>query len=157
MAELTQAFLEVLQAQGLRAMAARPATLSPRLREGAIAVSVAELETSPGGFSSYLGIYEGKELYGLRLKARVLLEILSPTAMGAGEGRRLLDLALSALSQGVPGVCLGQILTQAPAYDPVEDCFIGKVEASCRGWLCAVPDPSQPGELEHFILKGALT
>lgn len=157
MVELTQAFLSALTGAGIHAMAAREPNLSPRLKQSAVAVSVEQLDAVPGGFCAYLGIHEGQELYGMRLNARMRLDVLSPTKMGAGECRRALDQASGVLSQGVEGVSISQIVTHAPAYDPVGDCFCAKLEAQCHSWLCAVPSQEDPGTLEHFILKGALT
>ena len=157
MVELTEAFLAALTNGGIHAMAARGSNLSPRLKQSAVAVSVETLDSVPGGFSAYLGIQDGQELYGMRLNARMRLDVLSPTKLGAEECRRALDSAAAVLSRGVEGVSICQILTHAPEYDPVGDCFAGKLEAQCHSWLCAVPSQEDPGTLEHFILKGALT
>lgn len=68
-----------------------------------------------------------------------------------------MDLAAGVLMQGVEGVSICRILSHAPEYDPVEDCFSGALEIFCHSWLCASPSQIEPGEFEHFILKGALT
>lgn len=122
-----------------------------------MAVETQELDTSPGGFSSYLGMQDGKELYGMRLQAKMRLNVQSPTKAGAGECRSAMDLAAGVLAQGVEGVSIGRILSHAPEYDPVEDCFTGVIEVCCHGWLCVEAPEEAPGEFEHFILKGAIT
>ena len=157
MVELTEAFVGALTRAGVHAAAAMPPEIAPRLKAPAVGVSAAELETSPGGFSAYLGVQDGQELYGLRLRARMQLDVLSPTALGAAACRAALDSARAVLAEGVEGVSILSVAAHAPAYDPVGDCFRAKLEADCRCWLCAGPDPSDPAELTHFILKGALT
>lgn len=157
MVELTQAFLDALTGAGIHARAAKGTERSPRLEASAVAVSVAELTQSPGGFSAYLGVQDGQELYGMRVQAKMRLDVLSPVQMGAGECRRALDEACAVLAQGVPGVSITGIVSHAPDYDRVGDCFCAQVEVSCRCWLCAASSGSEPGLLEHFILKGALT
>jgi len=155
--ELTEAFTAALTKGGLHASCAREAGLAPRLKHSAVAVEAAEVDAAPGGFSSYLGIQDGQELYGMRLTAKMHLLVRSPTKMGAGECRKTMDLAAGVLAQGVEGVSIGRLLSHAPEYDPVEDCFAGTLEVCCHGWLCAVPSQEAPGEFEHFILKGVLT
>lgn len=157
MVELTNAFLAALTRSGIHASLAREAKLSPRLKHSAVAVETQELDTSPGGFSSYLGMQDGKELYGMRLQATMRLTVQSPTKPGAEECRKAMDLAAGVLAQGVEGVSIGRILFHAPEYDPVEDCFTGVIEVCCHGWLCAEASQDVPGEFEHFILKGVLT
>ncbi len=157
MVELTEAFVLALTAADIRAVAARPASLSPRLKQSAVAVGVQDLESAPGGFSAYLGVQGGSELYGMRLHATVRLDALSPTAMGAQACRSELDRVRAALEQGVEGVSILALTAHEPEYDPVEDCFCARLEAECRCWLCAQADGDDPAELTHFILKGALT
>ncbi|MBE6932483.1 MAG: hypothetical protein E7464_03755 [Ruminococcaceae bacterium] len=157
MVELTDAFLAALTRGGLHARSAREAGISPRLKGSAVAVETQELDTSPGGFSSYLGLQDGKELYGMRLQAKMRLDVRSPVKLGAGECRNTMDLAAGVLAQGVEGVSIGRILAHAPEYDPVEDCFAGVIEVCCHGWMCAEASQEAPGEFEHFILKGVLT
>ena len=157
MVELTTAFLTALQAAGIHARAAKSAELSPRLEGSAVAVSVAELTLDPGGFCDYLGIHEGQELYGRRLRAKMRLDVLSPTAQGAGACRTAVDAACAVLAGGIEGVSITAITSRAPAYDKVGDCFCAAIEADCHGWLCAAPMDTDDGLLEHFILKGALT
>ena len=157
MVELTEAFVAALEAAGVHALAAMPPETAPRLKAAAVGVGVAELEASPGGFSAYLGVQEGRELYGLRLKAKMRLEVLSPASLGAAACRAALDSAREVLSGGVEGVSILAVSAQAPAYDPVGDCFRARLEADCRCWLCAGADADDPAALTHFILKGALT
>ena len=157
MVELTDAFVSTLTAAQIRAVAAKPAALSPRLKQCAAAVGVAELESAPGGFSAYLGIRDGQELYGTRIRASVRVDVLSPTSMGAQACRGELDRVRAVLEQGVEGVSILALTARAPEYDPTEDCFRAYVEADCRCWLCAEADPDDPAVLTHFILKGALT
>lgn len=157
MVELTDAFVAALTKGGLHAKCAREAGLSPRLKGSAVAVEAAEVDAAPGGFSSYLGLHDGQELYGMRLTAKMRLDVRSPTKQGAGECRKAMDLAAGVLAQGVEGVSIGRILCRAPEYDPVEDCFGGTLEVCCHSWLCAAPSQLESGEFEHFILKGALT
>lgn len=157
MVELTQAFLDALTGAGLHARAAKGTERSPRLAASAVAISVAELTQSPGGFSSYLGVQDGQELYGMRVQAKMRLDVLSPVQMGAGECRRALDETCAVLAQGVPGVSITGIVSHAPEYDRVGDCFSAVVEVECRCWLCASGSAEASGTLEHFILKGVLT
>lgn len=157
MVELTEAFVGALQAAGLHAASAMPPELAPRLKAAAVGVGAAELEASPGGFSAYLGMQDGQELYGLRVRARMQLDVLSPAALGAAACRTALDSAREALAAGVEGVSILAVTAHAPAYDPVGDCFRARLEADCRCWLCAGQDAADPAELTHFILKGALT
>ncbi len=157
MVELTEAFVGALQAAGVHARAAMPPETAPRLKAPAVGVGVAELEASPGGFSAYLGVQDGRELYGLRLRARMQLDVLSPAALGASACRAALDGARAVLTGGVEGVSILNVTAHAPAYDPVGDCFRARLEADCRCWLCTGQDPDDPAELTHFILKGALT
>ena len=156
MVELIDAFVGALTAAEVRAVAAKPATLSPRLKQFAVAVTVENAESAPGGFGAYLGIHEGQELYGARLCATVRLDVLGPTASGAGACRAELDRVRTVLEQGVPGISILSMSVHAPEYDPVGDCFTGRLEAECRCWLCAQASQDDPATLTHFILKGAL-
>ena len=121
MVELTEAFVNALCAAGVHAAAAMPPETAPRLKAPAVGVSAAELETSPGGFSAYLGVQDGQELYGLRLRARMQLDVLSPTALGAGGCRAALDSARAVLAAGVEGVSILSVTAHAPAYDSAPD------------------------------------
>ena len=93
----------------------------------------------------------------MRLCARMQLDVLTPVQLGAQECRAALDAVSDALAQGVDGVSISQITTYAPEYDRVGDYFCAKLEVDCHSWLCAVPSQTEPGTLEHFILKGALS
>ena len=157
MVELTQAFVGALAAADIPVIAARPAAMSPRLKNPAVAVGVAQLERAPGGFSAYLGRTGDGELYGMRLRATVRLDVLSPTSAGASACRAALDGVCAVLEQGVAEVSILSLNVREPEYDPVGDCFAGRVEADCRCWLCAAAAQDDPAELTHFILKGALT
>lgn len=157
MVELTQAFVDALTGAGIHTRAAKGTEHNPRLKASAVAVSVEELAENPGGFSAYLGVQDGQELYGMRVQAKMRLDVLSPVQMGAAECRRALDEVCAVLAQGVPGVSITGIVSHAPDYDRVGDCFCALIEVNCRCWLCASSSGSEPGLLEHFILKGALT
>ena len=157
MVELTEAFVSALTQAGVHAAAAMPPELAPRLKSAAVGVGTAELEAAPGGFSAYLGVQDGRELYGLRVKARMQLDVLSPAALGAAACRTALDAVRAVLAGGVEGVTILNIAAHAPAYDPVGDCFRARLEADCRCWLCAGEEQDDPAGLTHFILKGALT
>ena len=157
MVELTDAFLAALSKGGMHACSAREAGLSPQLKHSAVAVEAAEVDAAPGGFSAYLGMQDGQELYGMRLQAKMQLVARSPTKLGAAECRKTMELAAGVLAQGVAGVSICRILSHAPEYDPVDDCFSGTLEVFCHSWLCAQPSQIEPGVFEHFILKGALT
>ena len=82
MVELTEAFVGALTRAGVHAAAAMPPETAPRLKAPAVGVSAAEVETSPGGFSAYLGVQDGRELSGLRsissIRACPLAEITAP-------------------------------------------------------------------------------
>ena len=157
MVELTEAFVAALTAAQIHARSARPAELAPRLKHSAVAVGVKTLESTPGGFSAYLGIQDGREVYGMRLKATVSLDVMSPTATGAEACRREADRVSDVLLRGVVGVSIRSLIAHDPAYDPTEDCFAACVEAECRCWLCVGASQDDPETLTHFILKGALT
>ena len=157
MVELTQAFVTALSAAGIHAVAARPAAVSPRLKRCAVAVGVDKLERTPGGLGAYLGIQDGRELYGMRQRATVQLDVLGPASAGAAGCRAELDRVGQALEQGVEGVGILSITAREPEYDPVGDCFAARLEAECRCWLCAEAAPDETPTLTHFILKGALT
>lgn len=157
MVELTDAFVRALTAAQIHARSARPALPNPRLKQSAVAVDVEKLESAPGGFSAYLGVHDGHELFGARLCATVRLDVLSPVQLGAGECRLAQDRAREVLAQGVEGVSILAVTARAPEYDPVGDCFTARLEVQCRCWLCAGADQDGLPELTHFILKGALT
>lgn len=156
MVELIEAVVSALTAAGLHASAAMPAVLSPRLHSPAIAVGVEELESAPGGFSSYLGMQDGHPVYGLRLHGKLRLDVLSPTAAGAAQCREAMDDAASVLAEGVESVSIYNLTAFEPEYDRADDCFRGKLLAQCRLWLCAGETEAEVGTVEHFILKGAL-
>ena len=157
MVELTQAFVTALTAEGIHAAAARPAALSPRLKHSAVAVGVEKLESAPGGMGAYLGVHEGRELYGMSRRATVRMDVLGPAGAGAAGCRAALDRVCQVLEQGVGGVGILGLTAHAPEYDPVGDCFTARLEAECRCWLCAEAAPDETPALTHFILKGALT
>lgn len=157
MVDLTQAFVTALQSAQIHAAPAKRAVKSPRLGQCAVAVSVPELNAAPGGFSSYLGMQDGQELYGMHLKAVVHLDVLSPVGLGAGECRSAVDAACTALSAGVDGVSITSVVSHEPDYDKTGDCFTAGIDVDCHCWLCAAASEDDPGTLEHFILKGALT
>ena len=156
MVELIETVVSALTAAGLHAAAAMPAAISPRLQMPAIAVGMEEMETAPGGFSSYLGMQDGQPVYGLRLTGKLRLEVLSPTADGAGKCREAMDAAAAVLAEGVEGVGIYNLTAFEPEYERAADCFRGKLTAQCRLWLCADEPEPEVGEVEHFILKGAL-
>ncbi len=157
MVELTEAFVNALHAGGVHAAAARPASVSPRLKQAAVAVGVEKLDSAPGGLGAYLGVHAGRELYGMRLRATVRMDVLSPAAQGAGACRAALDRVCAVLEAGVAGVSILSLVGHGPEYDPTGDCFAARLEAECRCWLCAEAAQGEEPTLTHFILKGALT
>ncbi len=154
MVELIETVVSALTAAGLHAAAAKPATFSPRLQSPAIAVSVEEMETAPGGFSAYLGMQDGRPIYGLRLHGTLRLDVLSPTGEGAEMCREAMDAAAAVLAAS--GIGIYNLSAFAPEYDRTDDCFQGKLLAQCRLWLCESEPEAEVGTVEHFILKGAL-
>ena len=109
------------------------------------------METAP---KTYLGLYQGQEIYGSRTAAEVGLCVLSPAELGAGACRSAMDSVLEALAEGIPGISLLSLTTEAPVYQ--NGCMEGLITLSCRCWLCEAPSQETDVNISQFLLKGAI-
>ena len=152
-----QAILTWLGQMGFQAVRRMPGGVFPELTGAVVAVSVEKAEAKDAGLYSYLGVLQtdGKRtaLYGKRLEAEVLLEVVSPEALGAAACMQAADALLTKLSGGVKGLTITKFSAQECRYVQDGDCFCCKVGAQVQAYLYALANEEET-EFTEFILKG---
>lgn len=150
MEELLEKLLRALEAAGIRAQAALPAKLIPRLREPLTAVGLTRARAVEQGLGRYLGEQDSllsgrRAIYGRTVEATVFFRIASPVALGGRrcfqEANRLMDTLLA----GIDGVDVGQFTQEQCRYDPVTDQFVCTISAEIRARMfLQAPDDPEP-------------
>lgn len=156
---LRQEAVELLNAQGVRAVAAFEPD-SRKVWSGPVAaVSLAKLSCAPGGFQDYLGAqYDGEtgeemEVYGRALEATLAMDIYSPRDGGESACREALDsMAEILLTQGVAGLTVVELESGQTEFLSGSGMYRLPVACRCRGWLTAAV--RQDGEFVDFRVKG---
>ena len=161
MEQLIRAFLQTVEAAGLPAMQAHPATRHPHLKGPAVAVSVKEATGLDGAMARYLGTVEDAELgeralYGLRLQAQVELTALSPRDDSAAACDTVLEQLQAVVLGGIGGISVQGFSCGRSSYDPTIDCFRGTMTVQCIAWLYATAQEEDGAVFENFILKGEI-
>ena len=157
MEQLIEAVLKWLEAQGFCAVRRTPQGMFPQLKGTVAAVDVAGTKMTQAGLYDYLGMMDadGKRVsvYGRKMEAEVLLESIAPRTLGAKACMQQTDRILTALSSGIPGLALGEISTEACAYEADADCFSCKVRAKAQAYIYALANEEET-EFTDFVLKG---
>lgn len=159
MEQIVEAVMAWLKEGGFLAVRRMPEGLWPEAREAAVAVSAAKAETDEAGLYSYLGTMqrEGTQIpvYGKRIMAEVLLEVIAPRALGAQRCTQEADRLLTALSGGIPALAITKTKMQACRYDAEADSFVCELTLCARGYLYALANEEET-EFTDFILKGVV-
>lgn len=160
MEQLIRAFSQAVEAADLPAVRARPADRYPYLKGPTVAVGVSQSTGLDGALARYLGTIDHpelglQELYGLRLQAQVELTALTPRASGAEGCEAVLEQLQAMVLGGITGVTVQGFTCGSGAYDPIADCFCGKLTVQCTAWLYATAQ-EDGAVLENFILKGEM-
>ena len=159
MEQLMQAFLAILKRAGFTAVRQMPQGVMPRLKGPVVAVSLAALDAAQMGFFEYLGKLEREgnivPLYGKRLRAEVLLQVVSPEALGAERCAQEAEKLCTKLSEQLPGIVLTGFSAGPCSYDKTGDFFLCEVKAKASAYLYAEANEEET-EFTDFILKGAV-
>ena len=157
MEQLIGAVLKWLKEQGFSGGRRMPGGMFSQLSKAVVAVGLGKAEAKDAGLYSYLGQTErdGKSvsLYGKRLEAEILLEVLSPVSLGAKGCMQEADRLLTKLSGGVPGMTLGEIAVEGCEFRADEDCFGCKITVQAGAYLYALSNEEET-EFTDFMLKG---
>ena len=159
LANLRQAAVELLNENGIRAVAAFEAEGRKKWAGPVVAVSLARVVCAPGGFKDYLGTRrdeatgEEEELYGRGVEVTLSLDVYGPRDGGESACREVLDeMAELLTSQSVAGVSVRELESGQAEF--LDGCGLYRlpVRCVCRAWLTAAV--REDGEFVDFLVKG---
>ena len=157
MEQLIGTVLKWLKEMGFSAGRQMPGGTFLPLEKAVVAVGIGKAQAQDAGLYSYLGLTElgGKSvsLYGRRLEAEILMEVLSPASLGAKGCMQEADALLTKLAGSIAGITLGKISVEGCRFLADEDCFGCKVTVQAQAYLYALSNEEET-EFTDFMLKG---
>lgn len=159
LAGLRQGTVDLLNGQGIQAVAAFEADGRKRWSSPVAAVSLAKVVCEPGGFKNYLGTRyneesgDAEEVYGRAVELTLTLDIYGPRDGGEGACRDVLDeMAELLMARGPNGLAVREL--ESGPVEFLDGCGMYRlpVQCRCQAWLAAVT--SQDGDFVDFIVKG---
>lgn len=155
MDQLTTLLYRAMKEEGLTAIEAFPARTFPRAKTPFITVQTAAAQTQEAGLYRYLGMLDGRELYGRRLLATLQCDIYSPTSAGGSACMQAAQQLAALFLRGVEGLDIVRLTIGGCAYDPDADCFTSRVCAEVRAYAYATANADGTA-FEKFTLKGEI-
>lgn len=161
MEELLDQILRALNNAGIRAQAALPSKLIPRLKAPMTAVSIVGARAVEQGLGRYLGEEDDaasgrRAVYGRMLEATAAFRIASPVLLGGGrcfeEANALMDVLLA----GIDGLQIREFSQEQCAYQPETDQFVCVVRAKLLARMLPAPAVRTEDDVADFILEGAI-
>ena len=156
---LIDAVTAALEQAGLKAAAAIPKGVMPRLSEPVTAVVLEQAELRQAGLFSYLGILDDPqrgqtELYGKKLEAVIMLDTFCPVQKGADACQdRTQALCQLLLQKGIDGVQVESFSADQCCFDSASSCFRQKLRLKTRAYVYALR-AGEEEEFTDFTLKG---
>ena len=157
MEQLIDAVLTWLKGAGFQAVRRMPEGEFPELSGAVVAVGLEKAEATDAGLYSYLGVTEmdGKtvSIYGRRLEAQVVMEVVSPENLGAKACMEASGALLTKLSGGIPGLTVTKTVMEGCRFEADMDCYCCKMTATALAYIYALANEDET-EFTDFMLKG---
>ena len=157
MEQLIDAVLTWLKGAGFQAVRRMPEGEFPELSGAVVAVGLEKAEATYAGLYSYLGVTEmdGKtvSIYGRRLEAQVVMEVVSPENLGAKACMEASSVLLTKLSGGIPGLAISKTVMEGCRFEADMDCYCCKMTATALAYVYALANEEET-EFTDFMLKG---
>lgn len=157
MEQLIDAVLTWLKGAGFQAVRRMPEGEFPELSGAVVAVGLEKAEATDAGLYSYLGVTEmdGKtvSIYGRRLEAQVVMEVVSPENLGAKACMEASGALLTKLSGGIPGLAISKTVMEGCRFEADMDCYCCKMTATALAYVYALANEEET-EFTDFMLKG---
>ena len=157
MEQLIDAVLTWLKGAGFQAVRRMPEGEFPELSGAVVAVGLEKAEATDAGLYSYLGVTEmdGKtvSIYGRRLEAQVVMEVVSPENLGAKACMEASGALLTKLSGGIPGLAIAKTVMEGCRFEADMDCYCCKMTATALAYVYALANEEET-EFTDFMLKG---
>lgn len=156
--ELRQAAVDLLNASGVRAVAAMEPEERRRWNCPVAAVSLSRMKCAPGGFRDYLGVRTGEngkteELFGRAVELTLALDLYSPRTGGESACQQAVGaLAEALIRRGVGGFSVEELDTEPIAFLSGEGLYHLPVKCLCKGWLTMAADDCD--SFTDFEVKG---
>ena len=152
-----EAVLTWLKDAGFQAVRRMPEGEFPELSGAVVAVGLEKAEATDAGLYSYLGVTEmdGKtvSIYGRRLEAQVVMEVVSPENLGAKACMEASGALLTKLSGGIPGLAIAKTVMEGCRFEADMDCYCCKMTATALAYVYALANEEET-EFTDFMLKG---
>lgn len=152
-----EAVLTWLKDAGFQAVRRMPDGNFPELSGAVVAVGLEKAEAADAGLYSYLGVTEmdGKtvSIYGRRLEAQVVMEVVSPENLGAKACMEASGALLTKLSGGIPGLAIAKTVMEGCRFEADMDCYCCKMTATALAYVYALANEEET-EFTDFMLKG---
>lgn len=151
MESLLQLILDALNAAGIRAQAAYPYKLAPRLKSPMTTLRIARAAAEETAMGRYLGAQEldgyGRvEREGMALRATLSFRVASPASLGGAACFAAANALMDVLLGGISGITIGEFTQSACSYARELEQFECTVQAEIRALLLpeARTEPDEP-------------
>ena len=160
MQELLDTILAALEQAGIRAQAALPFRVFPRLKAPMTAVRVEKARAAEAGMGRYLGEADDPEtgrraVYGRRLEAEISFRVASPAGLGGQRCFQEANALMDVLLGGMEGIAVGELSQAACTYDRDTDLFVCTVRAEIRARMCLDNAAAEP-EMTDVVVNGGI-
>ena len=150
---LRRGVVEQLRDRGLNAVAAMEPDRAARWREPVVAVAFSRVSCAPGGFRDYLGLRDGRELYGRAVELTLALDIYAPGDGGAGACQDTLErMTEELMCRGAAGLAALDIQAGQAEFLEKLGLYRQTVSCRCKAWLTAETD--EGGSFVDFEVRG---
>lgn len=156
MDELTGRLAEAIAQAGIPVQPALPPEVFPRTDAPFATVRLAEAEAADAGLYRYLGVQDGQEQYGCRMRLSLHCDIYSPPELGGAACTQTAARIAALLLRGIKGLSITGFTVGPCGYSAEADCFTCRVGVTVSAYACASAD-ADGTEFEDFILKGEIT
>lgn len=148
---LRRGVAEQLRGRGLNTVTAMEPERAARWREPVVAVSLSRVSCAPGGFRDYLGLRDGRELYGRAVELTLALDIYAPG--GEGDCQETLErMTEELMCRGAAGLTALEVQGGQTEFLEKLGLYRRTVSCRCRAWLVAEAD--EGGSFVNFEVRG---
>lgn len=148
---LRRSVVEQLRGCGLNAVTAMEPERAARWREPVVAVSISRVNCATGGFRDYLGLRDGRELYGRAVELTLALDIYAPGGESACQDT-LERMTGELLCRGAAGLTTLEV--QGGQTEFLEKLGLYRQTASCRCRAWLVAETGGDGSFVDFEVRG---
>jgi hypothetical protein len=157
---LRQEAVELLQGQGIQAVAAWEPEPACRRSGTVAAVGLRGVKCADGGMSHYLGQRTGgeggcREVLGRRVEVTLAVDLYAPRDDGASACAQTLEqVAEAVLLRGIAGLPVQSLEAGEVTFLEQQGLYRQTVQCLCQGWLTAEQD--ETGQFTDFAVTGRM-